>query len=71
MKWRETYVDGVAHPETGGLCEVEVSFEGATHPGKRHVYTEWEDGEIVGPVYWDDPPVTENEQMLAAWRSLQ
>jgi len=53
MKWEIVHHDGAAHPETGGLCEIDVPHEGASHEG-QHVYTEWENGEIVGPVYWTD-----------------
>lgn len=55
MKFRRVYVDEVVNPETGGLCEVEIPEEGASHDGP-HCHTEWENGEIVGPIYWEDAP---------------
>lgn len=55
LTWRRVYQDGAVNPETGGLCGVECPAEGVPHDGP-HCHDEWENGEIVGPIYWDDLP---------------
>lgn len=51
--WKRAYVDGAVDPETGGECQIDVLIEGGTHESP-HLTTKWENGEIVGPVYWED-----------------
>lgn len=53
LTWRRVYFDGAVNPETGGECLVEVQAERGTHDGP-HCHDEWENGEIVGPIYWEE-----------------
>lgn len=50
--WRidDTVYCELAHPAEGVRCELPADGH------SEHVYTEWRDGEIAGPVWWSQAP---------------